>query len=143
VGRIESLRAARQRGYRLRWNGAGDAFLEALRRHGVRIEAYRAARPTEGAMAAIPNTNANTNANTNTNTNVNANLAIPASESATHPVVGGEARVMVPTDWRTREFFAAALAHGVTLQMLAAEEEDLDAVYHRLLGGAGSAREAL
>jgi hypothetical protein len=50
---------------------------------------------------------------------------------------------MVPTDWRTREFFAAALAHGVTLQMLAAEEEDLDAVYHRLLGGAGSAREAL
>jgi hypothetical protein len=44
--------------------------------------------------------------------------------------------VIVPTDWRTREFFAAAMAQGVTLQTLSAEEEDLDAVYHRLIGGA-------
>ncbi len=98
VGRIETLRAARQRGYRLRWDNAGAAFLDSLRSQGVRIEASR--------------------------------------ELADRSAVGGEARVIVPADWQTREFFAAAMAHGVTLQMLAAEEEDLDAVYHRLIGGA-------
>jgi ABC-2 type transport system ATP-binding protein len=128
VGRIETLRAARQRGYRLRWDGVGGPFLDTLRRHGVRIEAHRdlvrelPGEPTGGANGGGLNSGGLNSGGLN-------------SGGAIGPVVGGEARVIVPAEWRTREFFAAAVAQGVTLQMLSAEEEDLDAVYHRLIGG--------
>ena len=47
----------------------------------------------------------------------------------------GEARVVVPEDWTNRDFFVAARAQQVLLTGLEPEEEDLEAVYHRLLGG--------
>lgn len=155
VGRIETLRAARQRGYRLRWEGAGGAFLESLRNHGVRIEAYRElVRELPGGPSGDgPSDSSGGNQTGPTDSRaplvtgpqamagdsrVTGVTAVRGSSAETAPsaVTGGEARVIVPTDWRTREFFAAAMAQGVTLQTLSAEEEDLDAVYHRLIGGA-------
>jgi len=128
VGRIETLRAARQRGYRLRWDGVGGPFLDTLRQHGVRIEAHRdlvrelPGEPTGGAIGGGAHGGGLNGGGLN-------------GGGLIGPVVGGEARVIVPAEWRTREFFSAAVAQGVTLQMLSAEEEDLDAVYHRLIGG--------
>ncbi len=153
VGRIETLRAARQRGYRLRWDGVGGPFLDTLRRHGVRIEAHRdlvrelPGEPTGGAIGGGLNSGGLNSGGLNSGglnsgglnsgglNSGGLNSGGLNSGGAIGPVVGGEARVIVPAEWRTREFFAAAVAQGVTLQMLSAEEEDLDAVYHRLIGG--------
>jgi ABC-2 type transport system ATP-binding protein len=44
-----------------------------------------------------------------------------------------EARVVVPHDWSTRTFFATAGRHSVLLTGLEPEEEDFEAVYHRLI----------
>ncbi len=44
-----------------------------------------------------------------------------------------EARVVVPHDWTTRTFFATADRHTILLTGLEPEEEDLEAVYHRLI----------
>jgi len=44
-----------------------------------------------------------------------------------------EARVMVAHDWTTRTFFATAGWHAVLLTGLEPEEEDFEAVYHRLI----------
>jgi ABC-2 type transport system ATP-binding protein len=44
-----------------------------------------------------------------------------------------EARVVVPPDWTTRTFFATAGRHSVLLTGLEPEEEDFEAVYHRLI----------
>jgi ABC-2 type transport system ATP-binding protein len=44
-----------------------------------------------------------------------------------------EACVVVPHDWTTRKFFATASRHAVLLTGLESEEEDLEAVYHRLI----------
>ena len=46
----------------------------------------------------------------------------------------GEARVVVPEGWTNRAFFAVARDERVLLTGLVPEEEDLEAVYHRLLG---------
>lgn len=46
----------------------------------------------------------------------------------------GEARVIVPEGWRHREFFVTARQSGVLLTGLEREEEDLEAVYQRLIG---------
>ena len=44
-----------------------------------------------------------------------------------------EARVIVPDDWQTRTFFELAKRNAVVLTGLAPEEEDLEAIYHRLI----------
>lgn len=52
------------------------------------------------------------------------------------PTTGGrpdEARVVVPDQWQTRRFFELAKQHGLQLTGLAPEEEDLAAVYQRLV----------
>jgi ABC-2 type transport system ATP-binding protein len=46
----------------------------------------------------------------------------------------GEAQVLVPEGWSNRSFFAAARDQHVLLTELVPEEEDLEAVYQRLLG---------
>ena len=43
------------------------------------------------------------------------------------------ARAIVPDDWNTRTFFADAHQHAVLLTGLEPEEEDLEAVYHRVI----------
>lgn len=45
----------------------------------------------------------------------------------------GRARALVPADWQTRRFFALAAAHAAPLTHLEAEEEDLEAIYHRVI----------
>jgi ABC-2 type transport system ATP-binding protein len=45
-----------------------------------------------------------------------------------------EARVLVPEGWSNRQFFAAAREQDVLLTGLEPEEENLEAVYHRLIG---------
>ncbi|MFO0821500.1 MAG: ABC transporter ATP-binding protein [Pirellulales bacterium] len=90
VGRLSDLKAARQRCYRLRWEGNGESYVEALGRRGVTFPS--AAR-------------------------------------------NGEVRAVVPDNWLTRSFFAIASECGALVTGLVAEEEDLEAVYHRLVGG--------
>jgi ABC-2 type transport system ATP-binding protein len=46
----------------------------------------------------------------------------------------GEARVVVPSGWRQREFFRAARDADAVLTGLVREEENLEAVYRRLVG---------
>jgi ABC-2 type transport system ATP-binding protein len=46
----------------------------------------------------------------------------------------GEARVIVPDGWTNRSFFAAARDRQVLLTGLEPDEENLEAVYHRLIG---------
>jgi ABC-2 type transport system ATP-binding protein len=48
----------------------------------------------------------------------------------------GRARALVPQDWMTRTFFAEARQHGLSLTGLQLEEEDLEAVYHRVVRAA-------
>jgi ABC-2 type transport system ATP-binding protein len=43
------------------------------------------------------------------------------------------ARATVPETWETRSFFAAAQRHALVLTGLEPEEEDLEAVYHRVI----------
>jgi ABC-2 type transport system ATP-binding protein len=47
----------------------------------------------------------------------------------------GELRVAVPPGWMTRSFFALADNHGVLLRGLQADDEDLDELFHRVIGG--------
>jgi len=47
----------------------------------------------------------------------------------------GAARVAVPDEWTTRTFFAHASTHGAVLTGLEPEEEDFEAIYHRLIQG--------
>jgi ABC-2 type transport system ATP-binding protein len=87
-GRLEELRAERQRCYQLQWDGDATGFLAALRKRGVDVQ------------------------------------------------VDGDhdhARAIVPDDWNTRTFFADAQEHAVLLTGLEPEEEDLEAVYHRVI----------
>jgi len=46
----------------------------------------------------------------------------------------GESRVSVPEQWSNRSFFAAAREAHATLTGLEPEEEDLEAVYYRVVG---------
>lgn len=62
-----------------------------------------------------------------------------ANRSATP--AGMEASVTVPADWPTRRFFAAAVDCGIVLIGLEPERENLEAVYHRLLGRATPAEQ--
>jgi ABC-2 type transport system ATP-binding protein len=48
----------------------------------------------------------------------------------------GELRVAVPPGWATRSFFALADNHGVLLRGLQADDEDLDELFHRVIGNA-------
>jgi ABC-2 type transport system ATP-binding protein len=90
VGKISELRAKHQGRYRLRWRGAGTAFLDALRAEGINVEA---------------------NGRTD------------------------EAIVDVPGTWPTRRFFELATLRDVTLRDLSPLEEDLEELYHRVIGG--------
>jgi ABC-2 type transport system ATP-binding protein len=54
----------------------------------------------------------------------------------------GEARVVVPEGWTNRAFFAVARDQHVLLTGLVPEEEDLEAVYHRLMAGSAGERVA-
>jgi ABC-2 type transport system ATP-binding protein len=89
TGCIADLRMVSAPSYRIRWDGAGEAFLANLRLRGANVQA----RPR-----------------------------------------ADEARVLVPEGWSNREFFAAAREHQVLLTALEPEEENLEAVYHRLIG---------
>jgi ABC-2 type transport system ATP-binding protein len=46
----------------------------------------------------------------------------------------GELRVEVPSGWATRTFFALADNHSVVLRGLEADDEDLEELFHRVLG---------
>ena len=46
----------------------------------------------------------------------------------------GELRVLVPPGWVTRAFFALADNHGVLLRGLQADDEDLEELFHRVIG---------
>ncbi|MFL5327457.1 MAG: ABC transporter ATP-binding protein [Gemmataceae bacterium] len=48
----------------------------------------------------------------------------------------GELRVAVPAGWTTRGFFALADNHGVTLRGVARDDEDLEEMFHRVIGPA-------
>jgi ABC-2 type transport system ATP-binding protein len=49
----------------------------------------------------------------------------------------GELRVAVPPGWVTRAFFALADNHGVLLRGLERDDEDLEALFHRVLAEKG------
>jgi ABC-2 type transport system ATP-binding protein len=49
----------------------------------------------------------------------------------------GELRVAVPEGWVTRAFFALADNHGVLLRGLQADDEDLEELFHRVIGETG------
>lgn len=53
---------------------------------------------------------------------------------------GDQARAIVPDGWNTRTFFADAHQHAVLLTGLEPEEEDLEAIYHRIINLPGSGR---
>jgi len=46
----------------------------------------------------------------------------------------GELRVAVPAGWATRTFFALADNHGVLLRGLQRDDEDLEELFHRVVG---------
>jgi ABC-2 type transport system ATP-binding protein len=48
----------------------------------------------------------------------------------------GEATVDVPADWPVRRFFETSLTQSVVLREVSPQEEDLQELYHRLIGGA-------
>jgi hypothetical protein len=48
----------------------------------------------------------------------------------------GELRVAVPPGWTTRGFFALADNHGVTLRGVVRDDEDLEEMFHRMIGPA-------
>src|SRR5262245_36090660 len=49
----------------------------------------------------------------------------------------GEYRVVTPPDWVTRGFFALAANHGVLIRGLQRDDEDLEELFHRVLGERG------
>jgi ABC-2 type transport system ATP-binding protein len=89
VGRLEDLKAARTRTYRLRWKGQADTFLQTISNGGGQVQYDGRSR---------------------------------------------EALVTVDANWETRRFFAAAVECRLQLMGLEPDEENLEAVYHRLLG---------
>jgi hypothetical protein len=46
----------------------------------------------------------------------------------------GELRVRVPADWVTRAFFTLADNHGVVLRGMRQDDEDLEELFHRVIG---------
>ncbi|MBI2806221.1 MAG: ABC transporter ATP-binding protein [Planctomycetes bacterium] len=46
----------------------------------------------------------------------------------------GEYRVQVPADWTTQAFFKLAQVHNVVLRGLQADDEDLEELFHRVIG---------
>lgn len=46
---------------------------------------------------------------------------------------GDQARAVVPDQWNTHSFFAEARQHEILLTGLEPEEEDLEAIYHRII----------
>jgi ABC-2 type transport system ATP-binding protein len=46
----------------------------------------------------------------------------------------GDLRVAVPQGWETRAFFALADNHGVILRGMETDDEDLEEVFHRVIG---------
>jgi len=93
AGRLEELRAVRQRCYQLHWEGDATGFLAALRQRGVDVQG-------DGR--------------------------------------DDHARAIVPDDWNTRTFFTDAHKNGVLLTGLEPEEEDLEAVYHRVINSSAA-----
>jgi ABC-2 type transport system ATP-binding protein len=53
---------------------------------------------------------------------------------------GEQARAIVPQQWQTRTFFATARQHEILLTGLEPEEEDLEAIYHRIITESGSSK---
>jgi ABC-2 type transport system ATP-binding protein len=51
----------------------------------------------------------------------------------------GEIRVAVPESWTTRAFFVLADHHGVELRGLQTDDEDLEELFHRVIGESASA----
>ncbi|HKB41702.1 MAG TPA: ABC transporter ATP-binding protein [Gemmataceae bacterium] len=49
----------------------------------------------------------------------------------------GEYRVVTPPDWVTRGFFSLAANHGVLIRGLQRDDEDLEELFHRVLGERG------
>jgi len=49
----------------------------------------------------------------------------------------GDLRVAVPSGWRTRTFFALADLHGVLVRGLQRDDEDLEELFHRVIGENG------
>jgi len=54
----------------------------------------------------------------------------------------GEVRVAVPAGWTTRAFFVLADQHGALIRGLAADDEDLEELFHRVVGEAASGETA-
>jgi len=50
----------------------------------------------------------------------------------------GEVRVLVPAGWTTRAFFILADHHGVLIRGLESDDEDLEELFHRVVGENGS-----
>jgi len=50
-----------------------------------------------------------------------------------------QARAVVPEGWNTRSFFVEARQHAVLLMGMEPEEEDLEAVYHRIINTTAAA----
>lgn len=88
VGRISELRAEYRGRYRLRWTGASEPYLDALRQADVKL-----------------------------------------SVNGRHD----EAIAEVPDAWPTRRFFELANQCDLTLREVHPQEENLEAVYHRLI----------
>jgi ABC-2 type transport system ATP-binding protein len=53
-----------------------------------------------------------------------------------------QARAAVPDDWNTRTFFSTARQHAVLLTGIEPEEEDLEAIYHRIIESPASAQQS-
>jgi ABC-2 type transport system ATP-binding protein len=49
----------------------------------------------------------------------------------------GEYRVATPTGWITRTFFALADNHGIIVRAVRRDDEDLEELFHRVLGEHG------
>jgi ABC-type multidrug transport system ATPase subunit len=60
--------------------------------------------------------------------------ALRSQASSSRPAANGlEATVEVPEDWTNRTLFREAIQHGVTITGLQPDEENLEAVYQRLV----------
>ncbi len=98
VGSLAELRADRQRGYHLDWEGEAGGFLDRLRALG-------------------------------------ADVFVDQQHTAAASRPAGRGRAMVPNDWETRTFFQEARRHGILLTGIEPVEEDLDAIYRRVIEG--------
>jgi ABC-2 type transport system ATP-binding protein len=89
VGRLDQLRAVRQRTYQITCDGDRLTLATALHARGLPVERGK---------------------------------------------VVTDIRVRVPADWNNHDFFTIAQGCGVPVAGLELEEEDLEAIYHRLVG---------